>query len=74
MKKINTVLSLLPAPMFLLLGIWSYLGNHGHTCHHFPYEMTVMWFAMFVAHLSPWLFWYHLRNYSVNHTLPVKQQ
>ena len=42
MKKINTVLSLLPAPMFLLLGIWSYLGNHGHTDHHFPYEMTVM--------------------------------
>lgn len=74
MKNLYTVLSLVPAPLFLAFGLWSLFGNHSQVCSHFPYEMTIMWFVMFIAHLSPWIFWYQLRSYRPGQTLPVKQQ
>ena len=74
MKIINTLFSLAPAPLFLLGGILSLMLNP-HAAHsHIPYEMPIMWFIMFLAHLSPWLIWYQQRSYRLAQTLPVKQQ
>ena len=54
MRIIYQISSLLPAPLFLLGFIISIL-NPMHICSSWPYEMAVMWFVMFLAHLTPWL-------------------
>ena len=60
MRKIYTILSLAPAPAFLLGFVYS-LFNPSHMCGQ-DYAMTVMWFVMFLAHLTPWLLWSQQRN------------
>jgi hypothetical protein len=54
MRIIYHVLSLAPAPLFLLGFIWSLLQTPT-VCSAWPYEMAVMWFVMFVAHLPAWI-------------------
>jgi hypothetical protein len=57
MSKLYTLFSLAPAPLFLLGMIYS-LVNPPALCSSFPYEMTLMWFVMLLAHLTPWLLFY----------------
>jgi len=54
MRIIYQILSLLPAPLFLLGFILSVI-NPMSICGAWPYEMAVMWFVMFLAHLTPWI-------------------
>jgi hypothetical protein len=54
MRLVYTTLTLLPAPLFLVLGIYSSLQTPA-ICGAFPYEMTLMWFVMCLAHTPPWL-------------------
>lgn len=61
MKKLYTVLSLLPAPLFFLGFLYS-VGHPPAICGSFPYEMAVMWLVMSVAHLTPWLLWWQQRD------------
>lgn len=68
MRTLNTVLLLLPSPLFFVGFVYS-LGAHGH---HHGWEMPLMWLLMSLAHLNGWLFWYQQR--SIKKTLPVKQQ
>jgi hypothetical protein len=57
MKLVYQTLSLAPAPLFLLGFLYSVL-NPPAVCAAFPYEMSVMWFVMSLAHLVPWLLFY----------------
>jgi hypothetical protein len=54
MRIIYHVLSLAPAPLFLLGFIWSLLQTPA-VCSAWPYEMATMWLVMFVAHLPAWI-------------------
>jgi hypothetical protein len=54
MRIIYHVLSLAPAPLFLLGFIWSLLQTPA-VCSAWPYEMAAMWLVMFVAHLPAWI-------------------
>ena len=54
MRIVYTLLTLLPAPLFLVLGIYSSLQTPS-ICGAFPYEMSLMWFVMCLAHLPPWI-------------------
>jgi hypothetical protein len=54
MRIIYSVLTLLPAPVFLALGVYSSLQTPS-ICGAFPYEMSLMWFLMCLAHLTPWI-------------------
>lgn len=54
LTKFYTVLSLAPAPIFLAFGFIS-LSSVPALCGSFPYEMTVMWFVMALAHTPPWI-------------------
>jgi hypothetical protein len=38
------------------------------------YEMPLMWLTMSLAHVSPWLAWWQLRDLHKFQTLPDKQQ
>jgi len=64
MKTIYSVLTLAPAPLFLLGFIYS-LYAPSQICGT-DYSMTVMWFVMMVAHLTPWLLWWQQRNFTRN--------
>jgi hypothetical protein len=57
MNMLYTVFSLAPAPLFFLGFLWS-LYNPPAVCTSFPLEMTLMWFVMFLAHLTPWFMFY----------------
>ena len=61
MRKLYLTLNLIPAPLFLLGFIFS-LINPMSICGSWPYEMSAMWFVMFLAHLTPWLLWRQQRN------------
>jgi len=63
MRNLYQILSLSPAPLFLLGFIVS-LINPMHMCSSWPYEMAVMWFVMFLAHLTPWLLWLQQRDFT----------
>jgi hypothetical protein len=63
MKLLYQALSLLPAPLFLAGAIYSVLHTPA-MCGAFPYEMTVMWFVMMLAHLTPWLIWWQQRDFT----------
>jgi hypothetical protein len=54
MRTLYTILSLAPAPAFLLGFIYSVFTPMS-ICGAWPYEMAVMWFVMFLAHLTPWI-------------------
>jgi hypothetical protein len=64
MKTIYSVLTLAPAPLFLLGFIYS-LYAPSLICGT-DYSMTVMWFVMMLAHLTPWLLWWQQRNFTRN--------
>lgn len=53
MRRFYQILTLAPAPLFLLGFIYSILNTPG-LCGAWPYEMASMWFVMFLAHLTPW--------------------
>jgi hypothetical protein len=80
MRTLFTILSLLPAPSFVVLGSISwYTGSS--MCSHFHWiipEMVLMWYLMALAHLLPWFMWWeqrkHRRFSQIQKTLPVKQQ
>ena len=65
MKLLYQTLTLLPAPLFFLGFLYSVL-NPPALCTAFPYEMALMWFVMFLAHLTPWLLWRQQRNLARN--------
>ena len=56
MRILYNILTLAPAPLFLILGIVSWL-TPTHMCSSgwmIP-EMVVMWFVMALAHCVPWI-------------------
>jgi len=76
MKLINQILSLAPTPVFLIGGIVSALTPAG-MCSHSWFgitEMTIMWFAMALAHASSWVIFWERRRYVKLQQLPDKQQ
>jgi hypothetical protein len=54
MRVFYQILTLLPAPLFFVGFIIS-LVNPSPICGTWPYEMALMWFVMFLAHLTPWV-------------------
>jgi hypothetical protein len=64
MKTIYSVLTLAPAPLFLLGFIYS-LYAPSQICGT-DYSMTMMWGVMMIAHLTPWLLWWQQRNFTRN--------
>lgn len=75
LMKIKLLLSLLPAPLFALLGSISVYQGHS-LCSAWPYEMSTMWFVMSLAHILPWIAYVEQRRlgrYS-QVVVPVKQQ
>lgn len=57
MRYLYQFLTLAPAPAFLA-GLLYSLFTPSTVCAVWPYEMTLMWAVMFLAHLSPWLLFY----------------
>ena len=57
MRLFYSTLTLAPAVLFLMGFVYSLLQTPA-VCAAFPYEMAIMWFIMFLAHLSPWFIWY----------------
>jgi hypothetical protein len=55
MRKLNTVLSLSPAPLFVAGAVYSLFNPS--LCGA-SYEMTVMWVIMALAHTAPWFLFY----------------
>lgn len=70
-RLVNTFFSLAPAPLFLVGSIWSWFTPS--ICGT-AYEMPIMWLIMSLAHVSPWLAWWQLRDLHKFQTLPDKQQ
>jgi len=64
MRKTYQILSLTPAPLFFAGFVYS-LFAPSHICGT-DYSMTVMWFVMMLAHLTPWLLWFQQRNLTRN--------
>ena len=65
MKRIYQILSLAPAPMFLMGLVWN-LTSPPAMCGIGNYEMAVMWAVMALAHATPWIIWWQQRNFSRN--------
>jgi hypothetical protein len=67
--RIKRWIGLAPAPIFLILGIYSELQpNHSSICGDHAWlfglrEMTLMWILMSAAHVLPWIFWWEQRRY-----------
>jgi len=53
MRFLYTALTLCPAPLFFAGFVYSAFAP-SHQCG-VDYSMTVMWFVMFLAHLTPWV-------------------
>jgi hypothetical protein len=53
MRTLYTILSLAPAPAFLLGFVYSIITPSA-VCGQ-DYSMSLMWFVMFLAHLTPWV-------------------
>jgi hypothetical protein len=51
------LLGLLPAPLFLLGGVYSAVGD-SPICGAWQYEMPAMWAGMCLAHCRPWLLFF----------------
>ena len=65
MRILYHTLNLAPAPLFLIFGLFSWISAPS-ICGSFPYEMTLMWFVMFLAHLTPWILWFKQRYFTWN--------
>ena len=65
MKLVYQILSLAPAPFFLV-GLVYNLSHHQMICGVGNYEMAVMWAVMALAHITPWIIWWQQRNFSRN--------
>ena len=75
MKLLNQTVSLLPTPLFLVLGCVSWIkGDAMCSLGWIVPEMTVMWFVMGLAHVGNWLVWFERRRYIKLQQLPDKQQ
>jgi len=64
MRNIYTALTLAPAPLFFAGFVYS-LYAPSQICGT-DYSMSVMWFVMMLAHLTPWLLWRQQRNLTRN--------
>jgi hypothetical protein len=62
MRYLYQFLTLAPAPLFLLGFIYS-LYAPSQICGT-DYSMTVMWFIMALAHLTPWLLWWQQQHFT----------
>ena len=65
MKQIYQILSLAPAPLFLV-GLVYNLSHPLTVCGVGNYEMAVMWAVMALAHITPWIIWWQQRNFTRN--------
>ena len=76
MRLINTLISLLPAPLFYTGAVLSWHGgvNVCSTSWLGMYEMTAMWLVMGLAHTGSWIIYWERQRYSRAQHLPVKQQ
>jgi uncharacterized sodium:solute symporter family permease YidK len=75
MKIVNQILSLAPTPIFLIGGVVSLFSPHGVcSSNMWISEMTIMWFAMALAHASSWVIFWERRRYVKSQQLPDKQQ
>jgi hypothetical protein len=74
MKRINQILSLAPTPVFLVGGIYSLLNPGVCSAGMWISEMTIMWFAMALAHASSWVIFWERQRYVKLQQLPDKQQ
>ena len=63
MRLIYTTLTLAPAPLFFLGFLYSVLHTPA-VCAVFPYEMSLMWFIMCLAHLTPWILWFQQQHFA----------
>ena len=61
MRLLYHTLTLAPSPLFFLGFLYSAI-NPPALCAAFPYEMALMWFVMFLAHLTPWILFFQQRN------------
>jgi len=68
MRRIYTLISLAPAPLFFMGLVYNIYGHfcHAHDHGNHSWEMTVMWAVMTMAHLSPWILWWQQRNFTRN--------
>jgi hypothetical protein len=64
MKTIYNLLTLAPAPMFFVGFLYS-LWAPSMICGT-DYSMSVMWFVMMLAHLTPWLLRWQQRHFARN--------
>jgi len=73
-RTLNLIVSLAPAPLFLLGAVLSYVftSTDISVCGARTYEMTVMWTVMFFAHLTPWLAWYQTRDLRLERNKYIK--
>ena len=63
MKRIYQILTLAPAPAFLV-GLVYNLAYPVPFCGAGNYEMAAMWAIMALAHTTPWIIWLQQRNFS----------
>lgn len=76
MKLVNTLISLLPAPLFYTGAVVSaFAPSSICTASWFGvWEMPLMWLVMGLAHTGNWIMWWERRRYVRYQTLPDKQQ
>lgn len=60
MRQLHMFLSLAPAPLFALGLVWSFFDIY--TGHSHSWQMSVMWFVMALAHVTPWIIWRQQRD------------
>jgi hypothetical protein len=65
MKLVYQILSLAPAPLFFVGFVYNIIQPVS-ICGAWPYEMTVMWLVMALAHMTPWVIWLQQRNFTRN--------
>lgn len=74
MKLVNQILSLAPTPLFVVGGIYSLLNPSVCSSTMWISEMTLMWFAMALAHATSWVIFWERQRYLKLQQLPDKQQ
>jgi hypothetical protein len=58
MTYIKKFIILFPTPLFMIMGFFNLFHVNPHMCGGHDgqsFEMTLMWFAMSIAHCKPWL-------------------
>ena len=66
MRNLYQILSLSPAPLFFLGFIYSLVNPTASICGAGHYEMSVMWFVMMLAHVTPWILFWQQRDFTRN--------